>query len=229
MHKVDATTRRELEAAFRTAVARAPDVDMEWVRRHFIHHKQRPSQGVGLVGCKRGPVQLGGSTNGSYFVIPNLYGVEKGTDDASKVISKREELWALALNQLAGVMEDLKLIRAVTPAELKAFLEEESRSSHSDLSVARQKWREKNKDKNVADPTIDVTPIRNHGLLSKAERALDIAGWSPKSVRDLEVFKLVDIDGLTPLLSLLNDATLDAVAPAASARPNPLVAAPGGA
>jgi hypothetical protein len=223
LHRVDATTRRELEAAFRTAVARAPDVNMEWVRRHFVHH----NSGSKTSSWVQRPVQLGGSTSGSYFVIPNLYGVEKGTDDASKIISKREELWALALNQLAGVMEDLKLIRAVTPNELKGFLEEESRSSNSDLSIARQKWREKNKDKNVADPNIDVTPIRNHGLLSKAERALDIAGWSPKSVRDLEVFKLVDIDGLTPLLSLLNDATLDAPAAMVDARPNPLAPAPG--
>ena len=199
LHAVPPNVRRELEAAFRTAVSRAKDVDMEWVRRHFLHHN-----------------------GGSYFVIPNLYGVEKGADDATAAVSKKEELWALALNQLAGVMEDVKLIRAATPKELKAFLGEEARESYSDLSKARLEWRKKNA--KAADQSIDVTPIRNHGLLSKAERALDVAGWSAASKRDLEVFKLVDVDGLTPLLSLLNDATLEGVG---RARPMPTAAAVG--
>jgi hypothetical protein len=162
----------------------------------------------------------------SYFVIPNLYGVEKGNDEQTAAVSKKEELWALALNQLAGVMEDVKLVRAATAKELKAVMDDESRGSLSDLSTARQKWREKSK---KADPNVDVTPIRNHGLLSKAERALDIAGWSKTSTRDLEVFRLSDVDGLTPLLSLLNDATLDAppATPPANARPMPTSAAPG--
>jgi hypothetical protein len=205
LHSVPANVRRELEAAFRTAVARAKDVDMEWVRRHFVHHN-----------------------GASFFVIPNLYSVEKGNDSASTAISKKEELWALALNQLAGVMEDVKLVKAVTPKELKVFIKEESRSSLSDLSVARKKWQADNK--TAADPSIDVTPIRNHGLLSKAERALDIAGWSAKSKRDIEVFKLVDIDGLTPLLSLLNDATLDQPLPTpVAAYATPVTLAPGAA
>jgi hypothetical protein len=202
LHSVSPNVRRELEAAFRTAVSRAKDVDMEWVRRHFVHH-----------------------AGASFFVIPNLYSVEKGKDDKTVEISKREELWALALNQLAGVMEDVQLIKAVKPKELKAFIEEESRGSLSDLSAARLKWR---KDINkTTDESIDVTPIRNHGLLSKAERALDIAGWSAGSKRDIEVFRLVDTDGLTPLLSLLNDATLDSPLAAAEARPAPTAVAPG--
>ncbi len=204
LHTVSPTVRRELESAFRTAVARAPNVNMEWVRQHFVHH-----------------------AGTSYFVIPNLYGVEKGTDEKSIATSKTEELWALALNQLAGVMEDVKLIKAVSAKDLQKFLAEETRESFSDLSKARIEWRKKHE--KAADPANDVTPIRNHGLLSKAERALDIAGWSAKSKRDLEVFKLVDVDGLTPLLSLLNDATLDtpvATAPS-TPRPMPATAAPG--
>ncbi len=212
IHKVSGETRRDLEAAFRTAVARAPNVDMEWVRQHFIHHSSTS--------------RLGQTTGASYFVIPNLYGVEKGTDEKTSAVSKKEELWALALNQLAGVMEDVKLIRVVTKKELASFLVEESRESFSDLSKARLEWRKKQN--KTADPSVDVTPIRNHGLLSKAERALDIAGWSKASTRDLEVFKLVDVDGLTPLLSLLNDATLDTPSVVAGpvARPMPTAVAP---
>lgn len=184
---------RQLAAAFQTAVARAPDADLEWVRQHFIHHN-----GV------------------SYFVTPNLYGVVKDGPH-----SKKEERWALALNQLAGVMEDVKLVRTATAKELKAFLEEEARSSFSDLSSARKKWREQTK---VQGDEEKVKPIRNHGLLSKAERALDIAGWSEPSKRDLEIYRIVDVDGLTPLLSLLSDTSIETTlkatdAPAAAPAP----------
>jgi hypothetical protein len=169
---------RQLEAAFQTAIARAPDGNIEWVRQHFIHH-----------------------TGASYFVIPNLYGVKKDGED-----SKKEELRALALNQLAGVLEDVKLVRSVAPRELKTFLAEEARESLSDLSTVRKNWRQKIAKKG---PSVeDGSPIRNHGLLSKAERALDIAGWSAEAKRDVEVFRLVDTDGLTPLLSMLSHATV---------------------
>ena len=40
---------------------------------------------------------------------------------------------------------------------------------------------------------------------SKAERVLTITGWSENATRDIEIFKLVDTDGLTPLLAVLND------------------------
>jgi hypothetical protein len=47
--------------------------------------------------------------------------------------------------------------------------------------------------------------IRNHGLFSKALRALEIAGWSPKAREDIEIFTLVEAEGLTPLLMVLNE------------------------
>jgi hypothetical protein len=180
LHLPSPSVVRQLAAAFETAIARAPDANLEWVRQHFLHHN-----------------------GASYFVIPNLYGIAKEGEH-----SKKEELRALALNQLAGVLVDVKLVRAVTPGELKAFMTEEARGSLSDLSEVRKQWREKTKIK-VTAASPDVTPIRNHGLLSKSERALDIAGWSAESKRDVEVFRLVDTDGLTPLLSLLNEATLE--------------------
>lgn len=169
---------RQLAAAFQTAIARAGDRDTEWVRQHFIHHN-----------------------GASYFVTPNLYGVVKDGPN-----SKKEEKWALALNQLAGVMEDVKLVKTITPKELQGFLKEEERSSLSDLSSARKTWRAQTK---AGTPDKDLAPIRNHGLLSKAERTLDIAGWSPETARDIEVYRIVDVNGLTPLLSLLSDASIE--------------------
>ena len=54
----------------------------------------------------------------SYFVIPNLYNV---TDN------EEEERRALAMNQLAGVFDDLKLVVALSEKELKRFGDEERR------------------------------------------------------------------------------------------------------
>jgi hypothetical protein len=171
-----------LTQAIQTAIARAgEDADFEWVRRHFIHHD-----------------------GSSYFVIPNLY--HAGSD-------KKEELAALAINQLAGVFADMKLVRALKPSEYKWLGKEERRNSYSNLAPFRQQWNAEHperlapEDKAQARAGRDkLKPIRNHGVLSKAQRALEIAGWSPQAQQDAEIFRLVDTGSLTPLLMVLNDA-----------------------
>lgn len=185
---------QHLTTAIETAIARAPGIDFEWIRQHFIHHD-----------------------GSSYFVIPNLY----NADD-----SKPEEQKALAMNQLAGVFDDLKLVRALSEKELRRFGEAEMRHSFSDLNRYRAKddsaliegspqrgklwnvFRKSPETPVAADPADDRKKMRNHGLLSKAERALDIANWSDKAKSDVEVFRLVDTEGLTPLLLVLNRASL---------------------
>ena len=178
---------RQLASAISTAIARAPGADLEWVRRHFLHH--------------------GGA---SYFVIPNLYSCSKEKD---------EELKALAINQLAGVFDDVDLVRALTREEFEKFGEEEKRRSFTDLGYYRTEYdgAEDLDDArtNAISETFDRSPIRNHGLLSKAQRALAIAGWSDQAQRDVEIFRLMDVEGLTPLLTLLNEATLEKGAAAA--------------
>ncbi len=114
----------------------------------------------------------------SYFVIPNLYSCDtKDREEAQR---------ALAMNQLAGVLDDLDLIRPLSKKELERAADDEKRESYS-----RVKEDEK---------------IRNHGLFSKSRRALVIAGWSEKASMDMEVFRLTDTEGLTPLLIVLNEA-----------------------
>ncbi|MGA8614327.1 MAG: hypothetical protein WB760_22155, partial [Xanthobacteraceae bacterium] len=173
---------QHLTRAIRTAIARAGnDVDFEWVRRHFIHHN-----------------------GASYFVIPNLYNT--GQD-------KNEELRALAMNQLAGVFADLKLVRALTPKEYKRLGKEENLVSYSNVAPFRQKWNEEHpetpapddKTQGARDKVDKIKPIRNHGVLSKAQRALEIAGWSAQAQGDTEISRLIDTGGLTPLLMVLND------------------------
>ncbi len=175
---------RQLASAISTAIARAPDVDLEWVRQHFVHH-----------------------AGSSYFVIPNLYSVSEDKDEQKR---------ALAINQLAGVFDDVDLVRALTEEEFKKFGEEEERASFTDLDRYRAEYKEAKA--GSAEGERPARPgIRNHGLLSKSQRALDIAGWSKQAQRDVEIFRLTDVEGLTPLLTLLSEATLEKGARAAEA------------
>lgn len=177
------TLARQIRAAIDTAVSRAPEADLEWVRRHFVHHNKA-----------------------SYFVIPNLYSCDPN--------NKEESAKALAVNQLAGVLSDLELARwpkrgrkwLLQKSELDKLRDEEMQSSTTDLTPIRKKWAEdqglKGED---AQRFVEKRAIRNHGLFSKAERALEMAGWSEKARNDIEIFKLVDAEGLTPLLMVLNE------------------------
>jgi hypothetical protein len=134
----------------------------------------------------------------SYLVIPNLYAADQSNEE--------ESARALAMNHLAGVLTDLKLLRWPAPKELKALREEEGASSTTDLSEIRRKWREEKGLDAEGLPEHNNRPIRNHGLFSKAEHALQIGGWSEKARNDVEVFPLIDTDGLTPILMVLNEA-----------------------
>ncbi len=150
-------------------------VDREWVHRHFIHHNKA-----------------------SYMVIPNLY--------AADPKDEKESTRALALNQLAGVLSDLELVRWPSRREGKRLRKEEMRGSDTDLTEVRKKWfEEKGLDAAKAARQHRDRPVRNHGLFSKAERALEIAGWSEAARDDIEIFRLVDAEGLTPLLMVLNE------------------------
>jgi hypothetical protein len=178
---------RQIRAAMNTAIQRAPGASIEWVRRHFIYHK-----------------------GASYLVIPNLYSCDpKNEDECAK---------ALAMNQLAGVLDDMDLVRwphrprwwTMRKGELDKLKAEEKAASDTDLSQIRKDWLKAHpKEKDAVteqDQAFEkAQPIRNHGLFSKAEAALTFAGWSEKARRDIEIFPLEDIEGLTPILMVLAD------------------------
>ncbi len=176
--------KRQIEDAIRTAVARAENADIEWVRRHFVYHH-----------------------TASYLVIPNLYSCKP--DDP--VESSR----GLAINQLAGVLDDMGIVRWPTKAEFKQLRKEEEVSSSTDLTeIRRKRLAELQKQGGIAlddakaKEIASHEPLRNHGLFSKAERALQIAGWSEQARSDIEIYKLEDIEGLTPILDALNKTNL---------------------
>jgi len=178
---------RQIRSAMNTAIQRAPGASIEWVRRHFIYHR-----------------------GASYLVIPNLYSCDpENKDECAK---------ALAMNQLAGVLDDLDLVRwpqrarwwRLQKGELDQLKNEESLPSDTDLSKIRKDWIKRKEQEGASKSAEDAefekaAPIRNHGLFSKAERALTFAGWSPKARSDIEIFPLEDIEGLTPILMVLAD------------------------
>ena len=126
------------------------------------------------------------------------------------------------MNQLAGVLSDLDLVRWPKRRELKKLRKEETYRSDTELSEIRKKWREEQGvEADAANPPAGDRVIRNHGLFSKAERALEIAGWSEKARNDIEIFRLVDTEGLTPLLLVLNEARMPRAAEPAANRPEP--------
>jgi hypothetical protein len=179
---------RQIRAAVNTAMQRAGGTDMEWVRKHFIYHRKT-----------------------SYLVIPNLYSCDpENKDECAK---------ALAMNQLAGVLDDLDLVRwprrpkwwkAQFKGELDELKHEESQPSDTDLSQIRKDWIKQKEQSGAEKVEQDAVfekaqPIRNHGLFSKAEAALTFAGWSERARRDIEVFPLENVEGLTPILMVLSD------------------------
>jgi hypothetical protein len=186
--RLSGALRHQINDAIETTMARAGK-DRDWVRRHFIHHNRA-----------------------SYLVIPNLYSA--ASDDKMEGKEKEDEARrALAMNQLAGMLSDLELVVWPSPArrwlrqksELERLKDEERANSNTDLSEIRKKWREEKGLEPEHGGRHSERPIRNHGLFSKAERALEFAGWSEKAREDIEIFRLVDAEGLTPLLMVLNE------------------------
>ncbi|MCH9808254.1 MAG: hypothetical protein K0U74_11025 [Alphaproteobacteria bacterium] len=190
----------QIREAMETAIARAPNADMEWVRSHFLYHN-----------------------HASYFVIPNLFSAGLVEDDNTSSEAnagdkpKEEQKRALAMNQLAGVFDDLDLVRWPTKKEFIALKKEEELQSLTDLTKIRKKRlaelekmqseTEMKLDPEKAERIRSAEPVRNHGLFSKAERLLEINGWTEKARNDIEIYRLVDIEGLTPILDVLNENT----------------------
>lgn len=204
---------RQINAAINTAIASAPGITRAWIRKHFIHHSGTHSRWL----SKKLHDSVSVSNSASYFVVPNLYSVEKSDGGSGP---SDDEVRALAMNHLAGVLSDLDLIRAVSVKEAKHFIEEEKRTSRSDIGWVRkehvkaelQRMKEENATKEEIEKYqkdnrkyLKAIRTRNHGIFSKAERAMRIAGWSERAAKDVVLFRLVDTEGLTPLLAVLHE------------------------
>src|SRR5439155_220920 len=158
------------------------------------------------------------SNIGTYTSSLASYVISGGADTGKRTASGDPVTGRDLIALLATIVDDLGLLRVLSKHELKRFGREEMRDSYTDLTPFRQ---ERSAEAAAQGPpklwarwfgATGWPPkgggphVRNHGLLSKAQRALDIAGWSPAAQRDVEIFRLVDSEGLTPLLTLLNEA-----------------------
>ncbi len=184
-------TVRQIKDAIRAAAARAPGMDTEWVRKHFVHHFMN-----------------------SYFVIPNLYSADpQKPGEAEKALAMNQlsgVLDDLGLIRWPHRRQNWQLWKK---DELDVLRDEESLSSKSALIEARKKWMKDNPrgySQEEQEKILSAKDIRNHGLFSKADRMLENAGWSERARNDIEVFVLEDVEGLTPLLDALNDLELAA-------------------
>lgn len=180
---------RQIKDAIRAAAARAPGMDTEWVRKHFVHHYKN-----------------------SYFVVPNLYSADpEKPGEAEKALAMNQlsgVLDDLGLIRWPHRRQPWELWRK---DELDVLRAEESLSSKSALVEARKEWMKSNPEgfsDDEKERIRNAKNIRNHGLFSKADRMLEHAGWSERARNDIEVFVLEDVEGLTPLLDALNDLEL---------------------
>ena len=78
------------------------------------------------------------------------------------------------MNQLAGVLSDLGLVRWPNKgtwfkkSELEELKDDEVQASTTDISEIRKKWVEEHKSDAKVLEGYSKTAIRNHGLFSKA-------------------------------------------------------------
>lgn len=181
-------TRQAIRTAISSAEDDDTDVNLEWVRRHVVHH-------IGHYGRRAMVLSPGlydkvtAENTAAFLVIPNLGSVPREA-------GQREERRALALNQVAGVLTDARLVRAASDRE---------------LANARREMTKK------ARTRLDGQESENVGLIAKAHRALEMAGWSHGASDDPEIFRLVDVDGLLPLLTILSERGEPEAAESASA------------
>jgi hypothetical protein len=180
-----ASTERRVRDAIATAVSGAPGVDFTWIRLHFVGHMGR-----------------------LYFVIPNLY----SCDDTDREECTR----AVAINQLAAFLTDLSLIRLPRPrrdwllerSELDKLRREEEYASDTELFSIRRRWGDLHGvESSTPEPAKGI--LRNHGVFSKSERALQIAGWSEGARSDIEIYPVVEPNGLMLLAVLENRSLVD--------------------
>lgn len=204
-HQPSSAVTRQVREAIHTAIARAPDADMEWVRRHFIYHRGT-----------------------SYFIIPNLFSCDpENKSECARALAMNQ--LAGVFDDLNLVRwpdpgwpkwsRGKRWRPQLRKGELRRLIEEENHDSDTDVTAARKRQLKKLEKENAELPENErvhldqakaerirrAEPIRNHGLLSKAERALAISGWSEKATRDFEVYCLENTEGLTPLLTVLNE------------------------
>jgi hypothetical protein len=177
-----ARARKAIGTAISSADKNDTTVSLAWVRRHIVHHIGHYGRRAMFMSPSMYD-RFSSENTASFLVIPNL-GSVPARRDGQAGDNRQEERRALALNQVAGVLTDANLIRALSDSELNA--------AHREM-------------KKKARTRLDGQETDNIGLIAKASRALEMAEWSQGASGDPEIFRLSDADGLLPLLTILNE------------------------
>ncbi|MEO1292423.1 MAG: hypothetical protein AAFV62_06275 [Pseudomonadota bacterium] len=132
----------------------------------------------------------------SFFVIPSLYRCNKGNE------ARR----GLAINQFAGVLDEFDLIVPISEDERKAYWVADPRRMSIDYveqELKDEEWAEQLRQ----EARDGLKEGREPGLFGKARRALEEATWGQDARHNPQVWRLVDEEGLTPLLDVLEEAS----------------------
>lgn len=181
---VNMTTVRELARAFHIAIHDVDQLDLEKLRMHFIAHKGK-----------------------SFLVTPNVY---RCSDERKAGGKKGEIRRGIAMNQVAGILDEYGLVRTLSDQERKRYWQDDPRrlaanampeDEASELSAeALEKIRKS------VEESWDTG--REAGLFGKARRAMQAAGWSDGAAINPEIREVIGdgAGGLTPLLMVLEEA-----------------------
>ena len=184
---------RQITAAIETAIEHAPGTDLDWARRHFIHHRA----------C-------------SYFVIPNIYSVDPA-DKEEHPGARHQSAGRCAKISIScdpcrfhgsastSRRDETRSSYGLIPAALK---ERHARvvSAAADRGT-RLPWQNWLPAAVFGDHGQERS--RNHGLLSKAQRGASTSrDGATRRSRTWRCFVWSIAEGLTPLLALFNAATL---------------------
>ncbi|MCI4662520.1 MAG: hypothetical protein MRY63_11955 [Neomegalonema sp.] len=150
----------------------------------------------------------------SFFVIPSLYRCDPG-EEARK---------GLAINQFAGVLDEFDLIVPISDEQRRAYWDNDPR--RMSITYVEDKLQDAEWAKQLRDEAAKgLREGREPGLFGKSRRALELAGWGADARHNPQVWRLVDDEGLTPLLDVLEEASgfvsASEAAPLASAPADP--------
>ena len=156
----------------------------------------------------------------AFMVTPNIYRCDS---------SNREEIRrGIAMNQVAGVLDEYKLIRPFTEKERKRYWNEDPRRIATDKldkqetgEVPAEQLERMKKQVEKAWETGGEA-----GLFGKARRTMQAAGWSDSATLNPEIWPLVSRAGLTPLLMVLDVASKREPEPSDSGPPPKYTPAP---
>ena len=137
----------------------------------------------------------------AYLVTPNIYRCDE-SDNA-------EVRRGIAMNQVAGVLDEYGLVRPLSERQRKKFWQADPRRiSESKLTPSDSEEVTKEIRDAMHDEVEKAWSMGGEaGLFAKSRRAMHAAGWSGQATLNPEIWEFIGSRGLTPLLMVLERAS----------------------